>query len=298
MKNSPRSRVESVEQFDTHEHFRQNNRRPQGGGIDVNSGVKGGNYMRNQSPQVQFQMPHMGPVVKTLLIACVVIFLLQLTTLKFFHLPLSPFLGFVPTRLLSGWVWQLFTYAFLHGDLLHILFNMLILWSIGSELEHGWGTRFFLIYFFSCSVGAAITYALFTALGVGSADPTIPVVGASGAIYGLLLAYGILFGERILHFFMIFPMKAKYFVAILGGIVLVTTVFYSDGGVAHTAHLGGMVVGLGILVSLAYWRRREREGLIREREALDRQRRVRAATHLRLVKGDDEDGDDKPPVWH
>lgn len=253
--------------------------------------------MRNQSPQVQFQMPQMGPIVKILLLTCVVVFLVQLTAQQFFGLPLSLYLGFVPKALLFGWVWQLFTYAFLHGDLLHILFNMLILWSIGSELEHAWGAKFFLIYFFACSVGAAITYALFTAVGVGSSDPNVPVVGASGAIYGLLLAYGILFGERILYFFMIFPMKAKYFVGILGGIVLITTVFYSDGGVAHTAHLGGMVVGLGILVSLAYWRRRERESMSKERESMDRQRRIRAASHLRLVKDEDEESD-KPTIWH
>ncbi len=254
--------------------------------------------MRHYPPQaLQFQMPHMGPVVKTLLLTCVVVFLIQLTTQQFFGLPLSLYLGFVPKALLFGWVWQLFTYAFLHGDILHILFNMLILWSIGSELEHIWGPRFFLTYFFFCSVGAAITYGLFTAAGVGSSNPNVPVVGASGAIYGMLLAYGILFGERTLYFFMIFPMKAKYFVAILGGIVLVTTVFYSGGGVAHTAHLGGMLVGLGVLVSLTYFRRRERELLGRERESLGRQRRIQAATHLRLVE--DEDGEsDKPTTWH
>lgn len=253
--------------------------------------------MRHDSPHVQFQMPSIGPVVKSILIACVVVFLAQLTVERFFGLPLSVYLGFVPLALLHGWIWQPFTYAFLHGDILHILFNMLILWSIGSELENAWGTKFFLVYFFSCSVGAALTYALFTAIGVGSSDPTVPVVGASGAIYGLLLAYGILFGERILYFFMIFPMKAKYFVAILGGIVLVTTVFYADGGVAHTAHLGGMVVGLGILVALAYWRRRERTQMAESKDALERQRRIRSAKHLRLVK-DEDNGPKKPPIWH
>jgi len=132
---------------------------------------------------------------------------------------------------------------------------MLMLWWLGSELEQRWGSRFFLIYYMVCGVGAGILYTLVMGayyLITNDGIPLFsPVVGASGAIYGLFLAYGMVFGERIIYFFMVIPMKAKYFVMILGAIELLTllsTGFSSE--VANLAHIGGALVGF---VFLYYW---------------------------------------------
>lgn len=248
---------------------------------------------------VQIMIPRLTSTVKILLFVSVGVFLGQMAGERWFGLPLTYVLGFVPRLMLNGWVWQPFTYAFLHAGVFHLVFNLLILWSIGSELEQQWGSKFFLLYFFGCTVGAAITYSMFAALGVSGAME-IPVVGCSGAVYGMLLAYGILFGDRVLYFFMIFPMRAKYFVMILGAIVLISTVFYSDNGVAHTAHLGGMIAGLAILLAATVWKRRMRlEGQGQDqRSAKKRQKRVEKASHLRLVKGPEEEDKKPPKIWH
>lgn len=247
--------------------------------------------------QAQLSMPRLSPVVRVLIVASAIVFVLQLIFERAgISLPLI--LGFVPIRLGDFWLWQLFTYSFLHLGLMHLLFNALILWSIGSELEQLWGAKFFSIYYFSCVLGAALTYGFISFLGLGGTTISQPVVGASGGIYGLLAAYGILFGDRVLYFFMIFPMQARYFVLILGGIELVSSVFYTNQGIAHTAHLGGMLWGILFLAGLANWRKRSREALqngLKENQA--RQKRLKKASHLRLVDQEDEEEGD-PKRWH
>jgi membrane associated rhomboid family serine protease len=251
---------------------------------------------------VQIQIPQMGRAVKWLLIVSVVTFVIQ-AGIERWHseLPISYFLGFVPKLLLNGWIWQPFTYAFLHAGVFHLVFYLLVVWSIGSELDHTWGPRRFLVYFFGCTLGAALTYMAFAALGWGGAMD-VPVVGSSGAVYGLLLAYGVLFGERTLYFFMIFPMKAKYFVMILGGVLLLSMLSNAEAGVAHAAHLGGLVAGIFLLAGMAAWKRRARGDDGRKaaaREAKERKERLEKASHLKLVKGDpakDEGGG--PKIWH
>ena len=141
-------------------------------------------------------------------------------------------------------LWQPVTYMFLHGGFGHILFNMLALWMFGVELERMWGTRFFLKYYFVCGLGAAATTAVLSFLPFAVFDHlyTALTVGASGAIYGILLAYGIYFPNRPIYIYFVFPVPAKYFVMIMGGISLLSSLG-GGGGVAHTAHLGGLVVG-------------------------------------------------------
>ncbi|HUI29243.1 MAG TPA: rhomboid family intramembrane serine protease [Candidatus Acidoferrales bacterium] len=145
--------------------------------------------------------------------------------------------GFMP--------WQLVTYMFLHGGFFHIFFNMLALWMFGVELENVWGTRRFLTYYFLCGIGAGLSNLfiapLFTIPG--------PTIGASGAIYGILIAFGMLFPEAPVFIYFLFPIKAKYFVAIYFGMELVYGVSGSQDGVAHFAHLGGAVVGLVYLMA-------------------------------------------------
>ncbi len=245
-------------------------------------------------------MPRMTPFVKGMLIASVV-GLLAYLGLKSAGFNLAAVLGFVPARVLDLWLWQPFTYVLLHGSLLHLLFNGLILWSLGSELEAGWGTKLFGVYWVVCGLGAALTYGIFSVIGIGP-GPVEPVIGSSGAVYGLLAAYGILYGDRPLYFFMLFPMPARYFVLVLGGVELISSVFYSNAGVAHLAHLGGMITGVVFLAALARWRQRMRGDLVRDRQRQDRQQRLQKSGHLKLVQGkggrNDDDGGPASGRWN
>jgi membrane associated rhomboid family serine protease len=142
-------------------------------------------------------------------------------------------------------VWQLGTYMFLHdpNGLTHILFNMLSLWMFGVSLEQTWGTKRFLTYYFVCGVGAAVCVVL---AGLLLGTPNVPVIGASGAILGLLMAFGLLFPDVELLFFFLFPIKAKYYVMIIGAMVFMSS-FIPSSGVSNIAHLGGMLVGYAYL---------------------------------------------------
>jgi membrane associated rhomboid family serine protease len=137
------------------------------------------------------------------------------------------------------WLWQTATYMFLHGGIFHILFNMLALWMFGTELERIWGTRYFLKFYFVTGIGAGVLTVLFSLLpftGLQYAN----VIGASGAIYGLLLAYAMYFPDRPI-LLVVFPVPAKIAVAILGAIALFSSLSEA-GGVANATHLGGLLV--------------------------------------------------------
>ena len=184
----------------------------------------------------------MPPGVKWLLILNCSVFVL------YFFAELAgyggPFLYFAlwPQLLLAkGWIWQLVTYLFLHDPhgFMHILFNMLILWMIGADLEQDWGTKRFLKYYFLCGIGAGVSVVLVSMLTGENAH----TIGASGAIYGLLLAFGVLYPDRIVLLLFLFPIKAKYMVMILGAMEFMSSIGTSGSGVSHVAHLGGMVLG-------------------------------------------------------
>ena len=142
-------------------------------------------------------------------------------------------------------VWQLVTYMFLHGGIFHILFNMLALWMFGVELERMWGSRFFTKYYFVAGVGAAATTLTLSVLPVPFANQLYYslTIGASGAVYGVLLAYAMYFPNRPIYLYFFFPIPAKYFVMIIGAISLLSSMNESGGGIAHTTHLGGLVAG-------------------------------------------------------
>ena len=187
-----------------------------------------------QQSQISFNMAW-TPAVRFLIIINVVIFLLQglfgVERFLAFHFGLIP-------RLIAmkGWVWQLGTYMFLHHGLWHIFFNMFALWMFGSTLERVWGTKGFLKYYFLTGLGGGLCYFLFN---LGS---TIPTIGASGAIYGLLVAYAVLFPNNVIYLWLIIPIKAKWF-ALLFGVIEFMASLQSSDSVAHLAHLGGMVIG-------------------------------------------------------
>jgi membrane associated rhomboid family serine protease len=141
-------------------------------------------------------------------------------------------------------VWQLVTYMFLHVGFGHIFFNLFALWMFGQAIENFWGTNRFVIYYFLTGIGAALLHML---IGGGGA----PTLGASGAVYGILLAFGMMFPERpIMLLIPPIPIKAKYFVAIFGAIELISGLTRANSGIAHFAHLGGMLVGF---ILIKYW---------------------------------------------
>src|SRR5438477_2834901 len=178
------------------------------------------------------------PAVKTLVIACVIGFFLQIIDQFAGGRSLTYEFGLVPAMVTQKYyLWQLVTYIFLHGGFFHILFNMFALYMFGSELEATWGTRQFTKFFFICGIGAAITSV------VASPQSPIPIIGASGAIFGLLLAYGVLFPNRLIYLYMIIPIPAKWFVVIFGAITFLSALSANGSGVAYVAHLGGMLFG-------------------------------------------------------
>src|SRR5262245_51704012 len=181
-----------------------------------------------------------GPItfaVKWIIIVNVAVFVVTTFTTGAFR-----YFGLIPALVLErGWIWQLVTYMFLHAGPLHILFNMLGVWMFGVELERRWGTPFFLKYYFVSGIGGALTFLFISVLPFGAAVYNSTTVGASGALFGLLLAYAIYWPERPVLLLLVF-VPAKVFVMIYGGIALLNT-FQPSRGVADAAHLGGMIFG-------------------------------------------------------
>ena len=201
--------------------------------------------------------PKLPPVTQALLIANVVVFLLQMAVgdaaLANFMLwpisdgsydPSSPGYSFMP--------WQLLSYAFMHGSFSHMLFNMIALYMFGAALEHTWGNRRFLTYYLVCVVGAGLLQLLVGWWTMSNGGNAYPTVGASGGVFGLLLAYGMLFpNHRLMLLFPPIPMKARTFVILYGAIELMLGFTGLQPGVAHFAHLGGMLFGW---LLIRYWR--------------------------------------------
>lgn len=159
---------------------------------------------------------------------------------------ITDYLGLVPQDVIERrWLWQPITYMFLHAGFFHILFNMLGIWMFGVELERMWGTRFFLKYYAITGVGAAITTIFVGVLPYAATAWTYGVVtiGASGALYGLLVAYALYFPDRPILMFLLFPVPAKFFVIIIGAISFLSSAGGGSPTVAHAAHLGGIVFG-------------------------------------------------------
>jgi membrane associated rhomboid family serine protease len=195
------------------------------------------------------------PGVKWLLIVNTAIWLLDFFAVRmggggfFRHFALMP-----EAVLKTLAVWQLATYMFLHDPFgfFHITFNMLTLWMFGITLERDWGTRQFLKFYFLCGVGAGVCVVIANAL---AGDWNSLTIGSSGAIYGLLMAFGMLYPNDTVLFGFLFPIKAKYFVMIIGAIAFLST-FNAESGISNFAHLGGMLFGYLYLKS----QRRRRRG--------------------------------------
>jgi membrane associated rhomboid family serine protease len=138
-------------------------------------------------------------------------------------------------------VWRLVTYLFLHGGFFHVIFNLFALWMFGADLERLWGGKRFLFYYFLTGIGGGLLNVLL------QPSSPIPTVGCSGAVYGLLLAFGLTFPERPIYLWLIIPVKAKWFVLIMGLIEFVAEWGNPGSGISHLAHLGGMLFGFAYL---------------------------------------------------
>jgi membrane associated rhomboid family serine protease len=197
---------------------------------------------------------YITPGIKYLVIACAAVFLVQELSLMFFGAEGWNFwmvwFGLVPAEVTHGFfIWQLFTYLFLHGGLLHILINMFFLWMFGVDIERAWGTRRFLAYYTICGVGAGVINVIVKTImdphPFGPLSPAmIPTIGASGAIFGVLLAAAILFPDRqvwLIPFPVSMPMRI--YVLVMGAIEFFATLGAGGDNVSHVCHLGGLLVG-------------------------------------------------------
>lgn len=222
---------------------------------------------------------YMTPTVKGLILANAAVYVVQVLA-EFFFPPLTETIlklfGLIPYAVTHGLrIWQPFTYLFLHGGFFHILFNMFALWMFGCDLERYWGRQRFLTYYFLTGVGAGVlNVAVKTLAGGGALSPSLfgVTIGASGAIYGVLLAFGLLFPERIIYLYFLIPIPARIFVLIMGVVTFLASLGASGDRVSHITHLGGMLFGLLYLrgrrwfgfntwiyrLRLAYWGWRRR----------------------------------------
>ena len=200
----------------------------------------------NRGNTISLSLPPFTRWVKRLILIYAAIYLLMAITevaAPLAHDWVSVYLGLIPKLVMHGMVWQLITYSFLHFQLLHLVFNALSLWMFGSQLESDWGSKRFLEFYFFCTIAAALTTVAMSYTHILGLSPVTTTIGASGGIYGLLVAFGVLHGEsEIMMFPLPFRIKAKYFV---WGIVFLTLVgaIQESGGVANFAHLGGLLFG-------------------------------------------------------
>jgi membrane associated rhomboid family serine protease len=207
------------------------------------------------------------PVVKNLLIINIIMYLVDVT-LSGFGIDLTRYLGlhyifaerFFPT--------QYITYLFMHANPMHLLFNMFALWMFGYTLENAWGSKRFLFYYLFCGVGAGfiqnivVAYEIwnFTQLGYNPVSVArfmnnAVTIGASGAVFGILLAFGMMFPNMRIYVYFLFPIKAKYFVIIYGLLELFSGISGAATNIAHFAHLGGMLFGF---ILIMWWKKRHR----------------------------------------
>jgi membrane associated rhomboid family serine protease len=179
-----------------------------------------------------------SPAIKWILIANGVMFLVRLI-----YEPIIQYLGLVPELVLESlWLWQPVTYMFLHDGPIHILFNMLGIWMFGVELERLWGTKFFVKYYATTGIGAGLTVIAAGLLPFEATQHAYQAItiGASGALYGLLMAFALYYPDRPILMFLLFPVPAKYFVMIIGALAFLSA---PGSQVSQAAHLGGLIFG-------------------------------------------------------
>jgi membrane associated rhomboid family serine protease len=239
----------------------------------------------------------LSPTIKNLLITYLVTFIIQKGADQFMGMNLLSWFGLIPSQVFHGYFWQIFTYSFLHADVMHLVLNAMVLVFLGAEIEAIWGRKKFLGYYFICTTAAGLFYLLIQLFMSNPLYLSLPMVGASGGIYALLIAYGILFADRQLLFMMMFPMQARQFIWVLAGIEFLQAVFSGQGGLSAIAHLSGMAAGFGLL-----WLQAKGYNAFSFEARLPPKKK---AQHLRLIPGEKkqnpskkDDGSGGPPTWH
>jgi membrane associated rhomboid family serine protease len=195
-------------------------------------------YGRGQQPGMSFGPPMTPPVIQYLIIANLAVFIAQFTVGGVSEYgAVRPYLVWQ-----QGYIWQPFTYMWLHGGLGHILMNMFMLWMFGSQVALAWGPRKFLRFYLFCGTGAGLVIATWPYLmvGVNPGNLLIPTVGASGAIYGVLLAYSMIWPDRVIA--LLFPPITFRAIWLIPG-MFVMTLMFGGGGISHIGHLGGVLMG-------------------------------------------------------
>ena len=248
------------------------------------------------------QLPKMGRV--NLIIVCTILtmFVASAVLLKM-GASMAALFGLSATGIMSGKIWTLITYAFIPHSIMSAIFDALIFWFIGSELESIWGTRKYIQFLVTTVVGAGI---IFTAIGIlffGSSNlASFPLTGPGGVAAAMCVVYGVLFPERTMYFFF-FPLQAKWFVAILVGMSLYQGVF-SPGGLLAWAQLGAMLTGVLWMVAITKYKFTQKKSMGSQVPHLGKQRKkVNKNSHLHIVEDpadykDEDDSDQDPPTYH
>lgn len=253
-----------------------------------------------KSPQFQRQFSFGGPLtpaVRQLMIINAAVYLANLLVAGKpfsaglnYQTALVEYLGLVPHRVVNDFaIWQTFSYLFIHLEFFHILFNMLALWWFGSDLEAAWGSKRFLRYYFFCGVGAGLVSTLFG----------LPTIGASGAVFGLLLWFGMTYPNRTLYIYFVIPVKAKYAVAAFGLLEIIALLSAgSNSRINHVAHLSGLAFGfLFLQLQGRSFRIGERWRDFRRKQKKKKFRVIRM-DEMMDTEEDKEEPEDRPPTIH
>ncbi len=235
--------------------------------------------------QFQMQTPTLSPINKSLLISIVGIFLLNTILKQTAGISLELILGMSASNILSGKIWTIFTYAFVENSFMGVLFNCLLLWFIGSDLELRWGKSTYLKFLVFSILGPGVFYG---SLGfiLGQSNPAFfnPLLGINGVSYAMLVSYAVIFPDRLFTFMFLFPMKAKYFCMLLGGVELYMGIF-SSNSLGSFAHLVAMGTGYGFLKFRS----------IQANNFLKKKKMAAKKSNLYIVKDDNEDNE--PKYW-
>ncbi len=200
---------------------------------------------QSEQGNLSFKPKYFTDAIKILIIINVGLFLLRFVAKS--QIDLAGIFGLSP-KTVWPMIWQPITYMFIHGDLFHVLINMFVLWMFGSEMESIWGRTQFLRYYFLTGVGSGLVWLLFNA---GQSYSVL--IGASGAIYGILIAYGMMFPNRTVYLYFMIPIKVKWFVVFLGAVAFLSS-FNNNTNISHLTHLSGMVIGFVYLRYYWHWK--------------------------------------------
>jgi membrane associated rhomboid family serine protease len=200
---------------------------------------------QSEQGNLSFKPKYFTDAIKIIIIINVGLFLLRFVAKS--QIDLAGIFGLSP-KTVWPMIWQPITYMFIHGDLFHVLINMFVLWMFGSEMESIWGRAQFLRYYFLTGVGSGLVWLLFNA---GQSYSVL--IGASGAIYGILIAYGMMFPNRTVYLYFMIPIKVKWFVVFLGAVAFLSS-FNNNTNISHLTHLSGMVIGFVYLRYYWHWK--------------------------------------------